>query len=653
MEQKLQNSRGWQLNTKHRWKSYFIHKLVLIVFAMTVTTISYSQVAKSDSLALVDLYNSTHGASWTNKTNWLVAGQSVSTWYGVTITGKGRVTQLKLTQNNLVGTIPSSIGNLTALTKMDLWSNKLSGSIPSSIGNLTALTYLSFDTNQLTGLIPTEIGNLTNLTFFDPALNQLSGTIPSTINNLTKLTYLNTGANQFTFAGMEEMVQTFSGLGSSNFGYTPQANINITLKDGVLSVSAGGTLSNNTYTWYKNGTQVTQVTGDSTYTPTTLGSYYVEVTNSVASALTLTSNTVTISQTAFQTDSLALVDLYNSTNGANWTNNANWLTGNVSTWYGVTFSGGRVTQLNFSNNLVGTIPSSIGNLTALQYLYLTNNKLSGEIPSSIGNLTSLIGFNVNGNQLSGAIPSTIGKLTSIIALGWDHNQLSGTIPKEIGNMTSLQRLYLNDNQLSGAIPSTINSLALTLLELQNNLFTFDGLEQVVQDGNIKTLNYSPQTSINITLQDSVLSVSVGGTPSNNTYTWYQDGIQVKQVIGDSTFTLNGKSGSYYATVTNSIATALTLTSNTLPLVVTGVVEKNETISVYPTLVKESLNIKLPDNTTAAIAVYDLSGRPMLIGKELNEKISQVHVGSFSQGMYLLKVQDYQTHQLSTFKFIKE
>ncbi|MEN8194176.1 MAG: hypothetical protein ABFS12_15235, partial [Bacteroidota bacterium] len=34
-------------------------------------------------------------------------------------------------------------------------------------------------------------------------------------------------------------------------------------------------------------------------------------------------------------DSLALVALYDSTGGNNWTNNENWLTGPVSTWYGI------------------------------------------------------------------------------------------------------------------------------------------------------------------------------------------------------------------------------------------------------------------------------------------------------------------------------
>ena len=89
-------------------------------------------------------------------------------------------------------------------------------------------------------------------------------------------------------------------------------------------------------------------------------------------------------------DSLALVALYDSTGGTNWTNNTNWLTGPVSTWYGITVSNGRVTEISLNeNNLAGTIPSEVGNLTKLFLLNLSSNQLSGSIPSELGNLIML------------------------------------------------------------------------------------------------------------------------------------------------------------------------------------------------------------------------------------------------------------------------
>ena len=54
-----------------------------------------------------------------------------------------------------------------------------------------------------------------------------------------------------------------------------------------LSVSAGGTLANNTYKWYKDGKLFKTKTGDSSVVANKSGTYFVEITNSVATGLTL------------------------------------------------------------------------------------------------------------------------------------------------------------------------------------------------------------------------------------------------------------------------------------------------------------------------------------------------------------------------------
>ena len=74
-----------------------------------------------------------------------------------------------------------SVENTTVL---NLENNQLTGSIPSEIGNLTNLTYLDLQYNLLTGSIPPEIGNLTNLEFLSLGYNQLTGSIPSEICDL-------------------------------------------------------------------------------------------------------------------------------------------------------------------------------------------------------------------------------------------------------------------------------------------------------------------------------------------------------------------------------------------------------------------------------------------------------------------------------------
>ena len=161
-----------------------------------------------------------------------------------------------------------------------------------------------------------------------------------------------------------------------------------------------------------------------------------------------------------RTDSLALVAIYDATDGDNWTDTTNWKSDEpVGNWHGVTVENSAVIRLDLdSNNLQGTLPSAIGNLTSLEGLLLGNNQLSGAIPAEIGNLTSLEGLGLHGNSLSGAIPAEIGNLTNLRQLFLSDNSLSGAIPAEIGNLTSLEGLLLGNNQLSGAIPSEIGNL---------------------------------------------------------------------------------------------------------------------------------------------------------------------------------------------------
>ncbi|OQY30290.1 MAG: hypothetical protein B6244_00065 [Candidatus Cloacimonetes bacterium 4572_55] len=110
-----------------------------------------------------------------------------------------------------------------------------------------------------------------------------------------------------------------------------------------------------------------------------------------------------------QNECEALVALYDSTGGDNWTDNSNWKSGTVcNDWDRVTVSGGHVTELDISyNSLSGSIPTEIGNLTSLTRLYLSYNDLSGSIPTEIGNLTRLIWLDLQNNSLSRSIPASL------------------------------------------------------------------------------------------------------------------------------------------------------------------------------------------------------------------------------------------------------
>ena len=194
--------------------------------------------------------------------------------------------QLWLLDNQLTGEIPVSIGNLVNVFEVHLETNRLSGSIPSSIGNLKKLSYLYLHHNRLTGSIPSSFGKLTNLFSLWINDNQLSGSIPASFVNLNYLGFLYLQNNRFTFGGMELIAKKFP-----YSTYSPQANIPIHQHGNALSVSAGGTLNNNTYKWFKcEGTTsilVATIKGDSVFHPSENGKYRVVVSNSIATRLKL------------------------------------------------------------------------------------------------------------------------------------------------------------------------------------------------------------------------------------------------------------------------------------------------------------------------------------------------------------------------------
>ncbi len=145
----------------------------------------------------------------------------------------------------------------------------------------------------------------------------------------------------------------------------------------------------------------------------------------------------------------ALVDLYNSTNGDSWVDNSNWkmpplgpdgfaMPGTENTWHGITCSVGNstVTSISLSsNNLVGGIPASMGDLPNLQQLRLASNLLVGSIPAFASN-PALTDLDLRSNQLSGSIPSFVSN-TGLTILRLSSNQLIGPVHSTLGSLSNL------------------------------------------------------------------------------------------------------------------------------------------------------------------------------------------------------------------------
>ena len=132
--------------------------LGLTALAWCITTTG--AIPAGERAALIDLYNSTNGATWNTKTNWNGAPGTECTWYGVICdAGETTVESISMDSNNLTGTLPSTLANLTNLRGLDLTRNySLGGPIPATLATLANLEGLDLYFNALKGTDPVGAG---------------------------------------------------------------------------------------------------------------------------------------------------------------------------------------------------------------------------------------------------------------------------------------------------------------------------------------------------------------------------------------------------------------------------------------------------------------------------------------------------------------
>ncbi|TVU29232.1 hypothetical protein EJB05_20790, partial [Eragrostis curvula] len=100
------------------------------------------------------------------------------------------------------------------------------------------------------------------------------------------------------------------------------------------------------------------------------------------------------------------------------------------------------------NSFHGPIPL-LNRLQHLKILYLGGNLLQGAIAEALTNCSSLE------NHLTGVIPPNVGFLINLVGLDLQRNNLTGIIPPLLGNITTLQFVILGENKLNGIIPDNI------------------------------------------------------------------------------------------------------------------------------------------------------------------------------------------------------
>jgi len=173
--------------------------------------------------------------------------------------------------------------------------------------------------------------------------------------------------------------------------------------------------------------------------------------------------TVRVESRSEGADRDALVALYESTGGDNWTDNTNWLSDlPLGEWHGVeTDRHGGVVAIDLHRNaLAGPMPPELGSLESLKVVDLSWNSLEGAIPPQLASLAKLEALWLGGNQLTGRIPPELGDLANLTHLSLFLGDFSGSIPPELGNLKKLTWLDLIDTDLVGIVPPTLIGLPL-------------------------------------------------------------------------------------------------------------------------------------------------------------------------------------------------
>lgn len=194
------------------------------------------------------------------------------------------------------------------------------------------------------------------------------------------------------------------------------------------------------------------------------------------SLLTVVSfNNSLLAQCSRASDSIALRDFYDATQGQFWTNSTGWNNPSapISTYRGIKLnSSGCVQEIKLvGNNLQGFLPPSVGNMTGLTILDITNNNVGGNLPTQITNLVNLTKLSFDQNNFNGPIPAAIGNLVNLEELLLSQNSLNGSIPTSISACVKLITISLSQNNFFGSIPTSFGQLPrLSTIYIDNNKF---------------------------------------------------------------------------------------------------------------------------------------------------------------------------------------
>ncbi|KAI2508081.1 hypothetical protein MHU86_6373 [Fragilaria crotonensis] len=463
-------------------KIFDLPKIKLLSFADNQVDLSFEKIGDAETLVVLKLSN-------TNLRSLAGIGGASSA-----------LRELHVAGNQLNGTIPPELYDLSNLQYLFMGNNLLSGTIASEIGQMVALKELSLSNNMLTGQLPSDIGSLSSLSRLALNLNSLSGNLPLTFNNLTALTTLlleeqedrKFSGSLISFSS-NTALETIS-LNDNDFsGTIPSDFLALVSLDAQVRVylqrnRIGGTvpsslnrlsdffidLADNEIVRIKDVCQnpgwmdgnVSNYGCDAILCePGTFSGEGKQISPStkctscpgLTDAPFFGATDCTSHKQGNATERDILIELYDNLNGTNWADQTNWNSDeDHCTWFGIVCDGDHVSEINLEFNglvAISDVSTLVFGLANLVKLDLKGNEIPldlTEIPSS-SKLRILMLSSTGLQSLDG-----IANANDLRRLHLTDNALSGTFPEELFMLTELRTLYLSFNAFTGTIPDRIS-----------------------------------------------------------------------------------------------------------------------------------------------------------------------------------------------------
>jgi Leucine-rich repeat (LRR) protein len=366
--------------------------------------------------------------------------------------------------NKFIGRIPLGLAECQTLQVLDLNGNLFADHVPAWLAKLPQLNFLSIGGNDLIGSIPGVLNNLTKLNKLDLSFSNLTGTIPLELGTMRQLTYFHLSHNQLTGP-----FPTFVG----NFTKLYFLVLNMNLLSGPVPKTLGnlmhlsslhignnhlqggldfiGALSNCRQLQFIN-IAMNSLAGS---IPNFIGNLSSELTIFEANSNNFTA---TIPTTMSNLTGLNILNLAD-----------NQITGTIPDSIVLMEN---LKELDLSmNSMFGPIPVRIGALTNMYALSLRNNEFSGSIPSSLGNQSMIVSIDLSSNWLSSDIPAGLFNLSHLFQINLSHNTLSGALPSDLSPLKAIRTIDISVNRLSGSLPSSFGQVGfLSYLDLSQNTF---------------------------------------------------------------------------------------------------------------------------------------------------------------------------------------